>query len=373
MRRQTLNLIPGNAAVIYHGNTMVFREAFGYADKEAGKEMTGNELFYLYSSTKIATVVAGLKLMEQGQFTLSDPVYAFLPEYRTLHVRQAGADDRQAKHVMTLKDLFSMTAGLSYDLNSASIEHARAITGGAMDTGTVARCLAKEPLLFEPGTHWEYSLCHDVLAAVIEVVSGKRFSRFLKESIFDPLEMKRTWFQLPQAERENMAAQYWYDPDCAESGGHSNAVRRGTLTNEYVLGPAYESGGAGLISCIDDYIKLVAALSRFGLGLNGERILSASSVELLRTNQLDQVQLKDYWSRFQKGYGYGLGVRTHMDRAQSCCLSSVGEFGWSGAAGSFLLCDPKEELSVFFCQHVRNFNNASIRDPLKNVIYACLR
>lgn len=369
MDRLTSGSVPGNEIVIWHKGTQIFRYWSGFSDKERKIPMKGGERVYLYSSTKVATVTAALQLFEQGYFQMTDPLSEFLPEYGRMTVKRQAGQIENARNPITVRDLFAMTAGINYDLQSPSIMAAYARTGCRMNTREVIRSLAAEPLSFEPGTRWEYGLCHDVLGALVEELSGLRLSEYMRRHIFKPLEMDKTCFHLPEKESGNISPQYWYNP--TGNAGAGKAERREPV-NEYVFGPEYDSGGAGIISSADDYIKLVYALSNFGLGANGYRVLSARTVELLRTNQLAGMALDDYSSRFQRGYGYGLGVRTHIDRSQSCSLSSLGEFGWSGAAGSLLLCDPAESLAVFYVQHLRNYTNALVHHPLKNVIYACL-
>ena len=181
---------PGNAVEVYLHNQLVFRYACGVSDLENRIPMTGEEMFHIYSCSKVATVTAGAQLLERGKFLLTDPLYEYMPEFREMYVTDENGHLEKAKNPIRIGDLFSMTAGFTYDTNSEGFQKARERTNGKMDTVETIRCMASDPLVFEPGTHWRYSLCHDVLAAVISVISGKKFRDYMKENIFDPLGME---------------------------------------------------------------------------------------------------------------------------------------------------------------------------------------
>ena len=183
MDRLTNWRIPGNSISVYHKGSEVFRYSSGYSDLESKTPMTGDELLNIYSSSKITTVTAALQLYEKGLFLLDDPLYSFIPEYRDVYIKTENGDVKKAEKAITMRHLFTMTAGLTYNFDTDGMEKARELTDGKMDTVTVAKCIAKDPLSFEPGTRWQYSLCHDVLAAAVEVISGQRFSDYVKRNI----------------------------------------------------------------------------------------------------------------------------------------------------------------------------------------------
>ena len=189
-------IVPGNSVVIYKDGKKVFEYSSGYSDLEKKIKKTGEEQLYIYSCSKVATVTAALQLYEQGKFLLSDPLYEYLPEFKKMYVKD-GDRIKAAENPITIRDLFTMTAGLSYATNTPAFEKARKLTDGKMDTRTVIKCLAEEPLLFEPGARWNYSLCHDVLAVLAEVVSGMRFSEYMKKNIFEPLDMNNSYYHAP--------------------------------------------------------------------------------------------------------------------------------------------------------------------------------
>ena len=267
---------------------------------------------------------------------------------------------------MTICDLFTMSSGLNYNLATANLNDAAEATGKRCPTREMVKAMAKSPLTFDPSTQWLYGLSHDVLAAVVEVVSGMRFSEFVKKEIFEPLGMKDSCYHIEQVDKSRMAAQYRYN----EKTKVANPI---PLTNSYVLGPDYDSGGAGMISTLHDMSIFADMLACGGVGANGVRILAPCTVDLMRENQLDANRL-DYFHRgFPqfRGYGYGLGVRTHIDRTAGS-LAPLGEFGWAGAAGAYIGMDPKNQLSIFYVQHMLNSQERIIHPRLRNIVYAAL-
>ena len=374
--------IPGNAVSICIDNKEVFSYSSGYSDLEKGVPMTPDKLINIYSCSKVATVTAALQLYEKGFFLLDDPLYEFIPEFKDVRVKDKNGDLRAPARPITLINLFTMTSGLTYNRKSAAIAKAREMTDGKMDTLTVVKCLASDPLEFAPGDKWLYSLSHDVLAAVVEVVSGKKFRDYMKENIFDPLAMTDTYYHNDTL-RNRMAEQYRFDENtivdavtmqssasASKDGG--SAVNVGKGNEDFVFGPEYDSGGAGVTTSVSDYSKFCSALANYGLGASGERILSKGTVDLLRSNQLSPELLKHFnWIQL-RGYGYGLGVRTLTDKAQSGTTGNVGEFGWGGAAGATVLVDPEIGLSLFYAHHMLNPQETYYQPRLRNVIYNCI-
>ncbi len=377
--------IPGNDISVWLENKEVFRYQSGYMDVENKKPMSPDCLLNIYSCSKVATVVSGLQLMEKGKFLLDTPVYDFLPEYRNLYINGENGALVPAKETMTMRHLFTMTAGLSYSLSDDLRKEAEEKTGGKFNTVEVARIMAKMPLSFEPGTKWQYSFCHDVLAAVVETISGLKFRDYVQKNIAQPLGMVETYFHECPSIQNKIAPQYNFvadvqngeeikpagytqSVDMSKCGGHLERKEGNTL----VFGAEYDSGGAGIITSVSDYGKFANALANEGLGATGERILSSSSVRLLKQNQLsDSQKISFNWSQLA-GYGYGLGVRTMVNPAQGGSLSSVGEFGWGGAAGASMFVDTERKLGVFYAHHMRNQQEAYYQPRLRNVLYSCI-
>ena len=380
MERLTEWRIPGNSISVCIENKEVFSYQAGYADVEKKIPMTADKLFNIYSCSKVATVTAGLQLYERGYFLLDDPLYDFLPEYQDMYIQDKNGNVVKANNPITLRNLFTMTSGMDYNLDNDAIKEARKITDGKMNTLTVAKCLAKKPLLFEPGSEWMYGMSHDVLAAVVEIVSGKKFSEYIKQNIFEPLEMNESCYHNEDV-KDKMAEQYRYvnsnQSNLVELQSTSNNVSNGRLVhetknNDLILGCEYDSGGAGITTSVSDYSKFVSALANDGIGKNGEQIISGNTIDLLRTNQLSGKHFDNYSWKQLTGYGYGLGVRTLIDKAKSGSNGSLGEFGWGGAAGATVLVDPKLKLSAFYAHHMLNPQEEYYQPRLRNVLYSCL-
>ena len=341
--------IPGLACVIYRHGQLIHTHCAGYANVEQKRPFTEDTLLNLYSATKVSTCTAGMRLVERGLLPLDAPVADFLPEYAEVLVQTEDGGAVPAKNVMLVRHLFSMSAGLSYDADAPALRRLKE-TAAAPTTREVARALAQQPLLFEPGAHYRYSFCHDVLGAVLEVVEGLSLSDVLRREVFEPLGMENTAFRLTESQRACLAPEYHHF-DAARGAAEAVVMREGV---DMGMGPRYESGGGGLISCARDYGILASTLANGGLAPNGVQLLKRETVDLMRTNQLSEAALPDYaamggWSK--SGYGYGLGVRTLMNRERNHSLSENGEFGWDGALGCYLLADPAQGIGLFYAQH----------------------
>ncbi|MDE7313526.1 MAG: beta-lactamase family protein [Eubacterium sp.] len=335
-----LNLgTPGFDCIVYHRGNCVYRHRRGYRDYENTQEVTGKELYNIYSLSKPITCTAALMLFEKGAFRLDDALCAYLPEFTEMYVKTIGDAGEKgsvvpAKKQIRIRDLFCMTAGFSYDLEAKSIKEGKEKTAGACPTREMMRYLAKEPLEFEPGTEWRYSFCHDVLAALVETVSKMRYSEFVRTYIFEPLQMDHSTFDASTADMEKVMAQYQYDAKA------QRIVNCGKENQGFQLGRDYESGGAGCISSMDDYIRFAEALRK------GDVLLSKKTSRLMWSNQLDEACLGAFCQDRVKDYGYGLGVR--CPRAGS----SKKDFGWGGAGGAFVAISPEYEYSLVYLQHV---------------------
>ena len=373
--------IPGNSIVMYHQGKEVFRYNSGYADLENKIPMQGNELFNIYSCTKVATAVAALQLYEQGQFLLDDPLYAYIPEYASMQVRSENGDLVAAKKPITLRQLFTHTAGLSYNLEAPAVREL-CRQNSAAPTVDVIKAFAKEPLLFEPGTRWQYSFAIDVIGALVEVISGQKFSEYVNEHVFAPIGVSDVYFHRTQGVQEKLAQQYQYLTEGNEandlvqmqisSGNYEGYLKNIGKGVSHELGSQFDSGGAGISTSVESYAKFADALAMGGKAANGERILSPGTVDLMRTNQLAPEQAQGItWSQLT-GYGFGLGVRTMVDKARSGSIGSVGEFGWGGAAGATILVDPDLGFSYFYTHHMCNPQEDYYQPRLRNVAYNCL-
>lgn len=374
--------IPGNTISVYYNSKEVFKYSSGYNDVESRTPMQGDEFFNLYSCSKIATAVAAMQLYEKGKFLLNDPLYEYIPEYKYMNCKDENGNIQRAKNPITIQNLFTMTAGLNYDLESPPIQKACEITNGKMNTVTVAKCLSEQVLDFEPGAAWQYSLCHDVLAALVEIISGMKFSEYMLKNVFEPVGIEKIYYHRFPDLKDKMASQYMYLAENEVDGLTKTLIKsadgKGYLKNVgknvmyYVLGSEYDCGGAGITTTVADYVKFANALANNGLAATGERILSGKTIRLMKTNQLNDPQLRKIdWSQLA-GYGYGLGVRTMIDPVTGGSNGNLGEYGWDGAAGAYMLVDTECNLALFYAQHMLNSFSDYIEPRLRNIVYSCL-
>ncbi|MBE6636549.1 MAG: beta-lactamase family protein [Ruminococcaceae bacterium] len=350
--------VPGCDFQVMQDHEVLFRYRSGTSDEKGVVPVSGQELYYMYSCTKPITCTAGMQLVEQGRLLLDAPVSTYLPEFRDAFVLKDGQPTAPSR-TMTVRHLFTMSAGFDYNWGKPPLK-ALLATNPHANTRTVVGTFIQSPLVFDPGERFQYSLCHDVLAAVIEVAAGMTFSDYLKRSIFEPLGMTHTGFFPTEAETAAMAAQFLFQPP--------HTITPMEKVNSFRITDAYESGGAGLYSCLDDYARFADAMANGGIGVSGASILKPETIDQMRAPQLTKYLINDAFSiPAGPGYGYGLGVRTLIDRSRGQ-RSAIGEFGWDGAAGSYLMMDPTHRLSIVFLMHVRNWvlllghSHAALRD-----------
>lgn len=336
----------GYDVIVYHHGKEVFRHFNGVSDIEKQTPMRGDELYYLYSCSKPITCVAAMMLWERGGFSLEDELSDYMPEFAEMRVKGADGTLKAAEKPILVRHLFEMSAGLDYDLQSPEFSACGMATGGRCPTREAMKYLARRPIAFEPGARWRYSLCHDVLAALVETVSGKRFSDFVKENIFDPLGMSRSTYRLTEQVRNSVAPIYIYDAEAKQP----KLLKIGI--SDFVIGSEYESGGAGCVSCTEDYIRFLEGVRTF-------KLLKKETVDLMRQNHITLYGIDDtpYWKK--DTHGYGLGVRCSKG------VKGYGDFGWDGAAGAFMAIDLENEITVFYAQHLRNDPN----NPNRHLVY----
>ncbi len=356
--------IPSVDCMIYKDHKPVYRHYSGFADSAKTKKMQGNELYLMFSATKLITMTAALQLVEQGKIELDQPVSAYLPAYADLKVLEEG-QVKPAKKELLVKHLLSMQSGLDYDLQRSGIVRIMKEKGQKATTQELVNSFIESPLQFEPGEHFLYSLSHDVVGAIIEVVSGMSLKEYFSQNIFGPLEMKDTYFAKPINENERLAAQYMYDND-------KHIATEMELSCCYQLSESYESGGAGLISCVEDYGKFADTLACKGLSAKGVRILQEETIELMRTNLLGPVQREEIVNQMGRvGYGYGCGVQVLLDPEECNAKAPRGVFGWDGAAGAYVIMDPDNRIALVYIQHVRGCGYAysTVHPMLRDLLY----
>lgn len=331
--------VPGfDCLVKEHGKT-VLRYQGGYIDLENKIRFSGNERFNMYSASKVVTCAALMQLWEKGAFSLDENVSRYLPEFKDMTVMTEKGIEKCRKPIK-IENLFTMTSGINYNLETEWIQQTKKDTNGKCPTREIIKCIAREPLSFEPGKLWQYGLSHDVLAGLLEVLTGEKFGEYCKKNIFMPLGMDNTTFSLPESELDTIAPQYVFSDETKRPELTSKNIRR------FKVGSEYESGGAGIISTVEDYMKFLESLRI------GNIILKKETVDLMQQDRLNDEQKTTYWN---KQYGYGLGVRCHMKKYRPW------DFGWAGAAGVFLAVNRERDYSIFVAQHVLNPPNNNIK------------
>ena len=334
--------IPVCELAVSHGGDTVYRRSVGESDRKNGVAASKDTLYWIFSVSKTITCTAAMRLVEEGKLSLSDPVSKYIEEFGSVTVSDGRGGVFPSPVPMTVLHLFTMTGGMTYDIDTPNI---RAAVGRGEDTLGVVRAMAKDPLASVPGEHYRYCLCHDVLAAVVERAAGMRFSEYVKKTVTDPLGMADTGMHPTKEQEARICDLYSFVPG-------SGTAREREKVNPYVITPNYDSGGAGFFSSTDDMLSFAEALSLGGKAKNGYRLLREDTVAMMEINRLNDVHMNDYVGTRHHGYGWGLCGRVHTDPVYSLSPSSVGEFGWDGAAAAYILIDRKKRLALYFATSV---------------------
>lgn len=356
----------GIVTLIARRGRVAHLKAYGMAERESGTPMRADSLFRLYSMTKPITSVALLMLYEEGKFQLSDPLEKYIPAFKDVQVL-AGMDGERMRlepprRKPTIHDVFRHTAGFSYGFNPQTpVDRAYAENGVNLDTAPslkqlITERLPKAPLLYHPGERWVYSVAHDVQAYLVEYFSGMPFDEFCRERIFEPLGMGDAAFGVPKSAVARYTASYAPgDPanpaaglvrvETREGVPPPDRPRSGTAASGYARYTSIPFGGSSLSSTAMDYAKFGQMLVNGG-ELNGTRLLGSKTVELMTSNHLPPNVPGIFGPPgiSAGSTGYGLGVSVTLDPALAGNLGSKGTFGWSGAASTWAVLDPEEEL-----------------------------
>ena len=362
-----------NVLLRRHGEEVLYTQA-GMADIEAGRLIQRDSIFRLYSQSKPVTAAAVMLLCERGLIDLMDGVDKYLPGFRNPQVVDAKGNLTRAYRAPWIMELLGMTAGLSYPDAAPAGQYAARVfeeaheairKGGGIPTVEFMNRLGQQPLAFQPGTHWRYSTCADVLGAVVEVVSGKRFGDFLREEFFTPLEMHDTGFYVPEEKRERFVTCYVRGKD-----GLTPWTGMNLACGVYDRDPAFESGGAGLVSTLEDYSHFADMMMNGGVW-NGRRILSPASVKFLTTPQLSDDVRRDMWDSLS-GYSYGKLCRVCVEPERVAGLALPGEYGWDGWLGTYLCNFPNEGITLLSMQNTTDTGTAGVVRKVRNAVLAAL-
>jgi CubicO group peptidase (beta-lactamase class C family) len=365
--------IAGIVTLVMRDGAMVHQAAVGWADKEARKPMREDTLFRIASQTKALTSVAVLQLVEEGKLSLTQQVSTIIPTFAKTTVaatKDGKTELTPAKRQITIRDLLTHTAGISYGTQPtiAAQYEAKGLGPAAGNGWYFANknepvCDSMErlgtlPFVAQPGEAFVYGYNTDVLGCIVERVSGQTLDQYFKARIIDPLGLTDTFFYVPSNKRDRLAAVY-----ASANGKAVRAAEGASGQGHYVEGPRRAfSGGAGLVSTARDYARFLEMLRRDG-EIDGKRLLSPRSVALMRTNQVGQLHSPD-------GLGFGYGFQT-VERYGANGMETPGSFGWGGAYGSMYRVDPKEGLvTVVMIQLMPN--QSDVRERFTAMLYQAL-
>ncbi|MBH1942312.1 serine hydrolase [Mobilitalea sibirica] len=369
--------IHGSAIRIIHENAVVYEEQLGYAVKENNVPIAKNTIYKLFSMTKPITTTAVMILYERGVLDLLEPVSKYLEGFRNQKVWTEDGLLDVAREV-TLQDLLNMTSGVVYP--DESFEAGRRM--GALFSEVDDRCrlgkpvntvdfcnrIGRMPLEFQPGERWRYGASADILGAVVEVASGMKLSEFFQKEIFTPLGMVDTGFFVPKEKQGQFAAVYNYNEE----------TKQLELFQDRFLGiddclepPAFESGGAGLVSTVEDYSRFALMLLNEGC-YQGKRILGRKTVAFMSTPQLTKEQSVSYNWDTQYGYNYGNLMRSFTAPIKASSNGSIGEYGWDGWTGNYFFIDPSEKLIMIYMIQRCAGGNPSLIRRLRQIVYGAL-
>ena len=361
-----------NMMVVQNGQEVLYLES-GFADRAKQKEIKRDTIFRLFSLTKPVTAAAVMLLFQRGALDLADPVSKYIPGFADQKVSVPGGLE-PVWHQVTIYHLLSMTGGLTYGGNSSATEYAignvleeqmvRMNTDHPMTTMELADRIGRCPLEFQPGARWKYGVSADILAAVVEKVSGMKYSEFLQKEIFEPLGMKDTGFYVPKEKLDRLAVAY------EEKKEGIKEFREDSLGIHMAMDvpPAYEAGGAGLVSTIDDYSRFAAMLLNQGT-FNGKQILFPETVNYMTTRRLfpEQQEWFDKWWELN-GFSYGNLMRVMTDPWKAPFAAREGEYGWDGWLGCYFANLPKENMTILMMMQKKDTGTFELTRRLRNAM-----
>lgn len=381
MKRFLTKEPPGVAISVTRGEDILFEKCFGYADMAHTKPITPDTIYRLYSMTKPISALCGMIMYERGYFLMDDSVSEYLPEYKNMKVSVKNEDGswsvEEAKRPILMEHLFNMAVGFYARDDSPTVKataEMRSKLGGTKfsnnyDHLTEMRALAGVPMTFEPGEHWQYGYGLDIMTAVVQLMSGMTLGQFMQKEIFDPLGMTETGYRFRPGQQERMAECVGYDKD------GKLEVKTKSMDGDIDLchkpDRIYEGAQMGLLGTLGDYRKFTQMLANGG-ELNGVRIIGRKTLDMMRRNLLNDVQMKEFSNQVLAGYGYGYGVRTMIDLKNGHTNGSLGEYGWAGAAGTWMSVDPAEKVGIVFMQQVMPSNEHYFHHTIRAVVNGCI-
>ena len=366
------NRMPGAVLAVAKNGKLSIYKSYGYLDKANNKPMTTDAIFNLASMTKVMASVGALTFYEEGKMPLNAPISNWLPQFKEMKVGQVDADGKlslvPAKNQITVQDLLRHTSGLTYGGRGATPVHKMYPAGSApaamqYNAQEFVDKLASTPLLYEPGTVWDYGFGIDVVGVIEEKIAGKPLDAILRERVWSKVGMPDTTFSVPQSSRSRLAQPLPLDP---MTGKPQNVD---ILTKNV----KFDCGGSCAFSTAGDYIRFGQMLLNGG-SLDGKRVLGPQTVTFMASNHLNK-DIKNNVGLTEPGrvgYGFGLGVAVRMERGLSAINGNVGDFTWNGANGTVFWADPKEQMVVVMMGVAPGEIRKIHREQLNSVIYGAL-
>lgn len=360
--------IAGAQVLLARHDLIVHNEVFGVRDLETAAPVTHDTLWRIYSMTKPVTSVAAMLLHEEGRFALDDPLADHLPEFAQMTVWRDGEAVPAARPI-TVRQLFTHSAGFSYGFTDEGVDalYRQAELFASEDLTAFSERLATLPLVMEPGTRWHYGVSTDILGRLVEVLSGQPLDQFFSERLFEPLGMVDTFFEVPPDARERFASLYRLDADSGELA----EVPEGALAGIRWSDVGLLSGGGGLVSTAEDYMRFARMLANGG-ALDGVRVLSPKTVEWMTRNHLPEYDdAADGVFGRGNSIGFGLGFAVIEDPARwSGGVGAPGEYWWGGAAGTYFWIDPNYEVIAMLM--IQRYAAEPIRDTFRVLVNAAI-
>ena len=371
--------LPGLLVAVVRDDRLVWFETCGFRDVEQARPVEPDTIYRIYSMTKPITTVAALMLYEEGRFQLDDPVAKFIPSFADTRVFESGDAESfttvPLARPVTVHDLMVHTSGLTYGFQHEhavdALYRARGVefNAGVGPLADIVEAAAAQPLVFQPGTRWNYSVSTDVLGRLVEIWSGAPLDTFFDERIFGPLGMRDTGFQVREGQAHRLASNY------VQSNGDGFRLADRAPESPFLEPAVTLSGGGGLVSTAADYLRFMRMLRGRG-ALEDMRLLGRKSVELMTMNHLPGDLADMGRARFAEmpfaGVGFGLGVSVLLDPAKARILGSPGEYAWGGMASTSFWVDPAEDMLVLLLTQLMPSSAWPIRRELRVLTYQAL-
>jgi CubicO group peptidase (beta-lactamase class C family) len=362
--------LAGTLTLVARNGKIAYLNAQGMQDKEAGKPMTEDTIFRIYSMSKPVTAVAAMTLWEQGKFHMFDPIDKYLPELANMKVYVSGSGEsmvvEEAKSPIRIIDLFMHTSGFSYGFTASEVDklYQKMLSKpDELNRGNILAKFAEIPLTHQPGTAWNYGVSTDIIGLLVEKLSGKNLGEYMQEVIFRPLGMKDTGFYVPADKVDRLAQIY-----TANKTGQTVVMEKEPV-GDFMSEPKIHNAGGGLVSTMQDYFSFAQMMLNGG-EINGVRILSRKTIKYMSSNHLPDNLLP--FADNAQGEGYGLAMSVTVNPEMSGFMSSKGNFGWGGAASTYFRVDPQEKMIMISMAQFVPIGFHRYHDDFRNLVYQAL-